>query len=148
MNIHSHIDQFLAEFVRADARGRYKSIFSLHESRWDKVTFHDFSSVQINAPNHTFVRGIRPNHPHPSHSPQVEGIWDDPILDPIRAYADACVDVFSTGHTKVTGHKRAILQDALIDISIIFDGFVTIVPNRLYVLFDHDDNITICRNRT
>ncbi len=147
LNIDEHIDQFLAEFVRADARRRYKSIFSLNESRWDKITFHDFASVQIDSPMHTFVRGIRPNLPHPSHSPQV-GIWDDPVLDLIRPYADSCVDVFSTGHTKNTGHKRSFLYNAVTDYSIILDGFVTIVPNRLYALFDHDDNITICRNQT
>ncbi|TAG06686.1 MAG: hypothetical protein EAZ42_13520 [Verrucomicrobia bacterium] len=144
VNILDPIDQFLTEFILARARDRYRSIFSLYESRWGKVMFHNFESIRIETSTRTYVRGVRPLLSHSSHSPQIS-IWDDPLLESIHRFADSEVDVFSTGHTKVTGHKRALLRDALTDYSLIFDGFVTIVPSSLYIIFDHDDNLTICR---
>ena len=147
MNLHDDIEKFLGMFVRHDARRRYQSIFSLKESSWKRITFHQFECIRIESATHTYVTSIRPSLPHPSHSPAI-CIWDHPIIESLRPFADSKVDVFATGHTGITGHKKEILEEVLTDYSIIRDGFVTIVRNSLYVLFDHDDNITIARNQT
>jgi len=145
VNIHDHIDLFLTDFIRPDARDRYRSILQLNERRWGKITFHDFASNRIEAPTHTYLSGIRPTLPPPSHSPAVKSFWDDPDFVSLRPFADLDVDIFSTGHTKITGHKQAFLRDALTDYALIFDGFIAVLPSSLYVLLDHDDNLTICK---
>ena len=139
------IELFLETFVRSDFRSRYRNLFSLGLNRWERITFHSFLDKCIESPKHHYTVSFRPCAASPFHSPSEPEWFEDPDLAHLRSYMAREVDVYATGASKERGHKRRLLKDGLTDYTIIRDGFVSVLPSRLYVVLDHDDNLTICR---
>lgn len=140
-----HIESFLNGFVLSTEQTRLREILSLPARRWSRLTFHGFPTICIRSPQHLYTRSSRPVEGHPSHSPRL-----DPFLDlpqPLRAHLTKQVDIIATGHTVVTGGKAAILNEALLDYSIVFDGLISVIPGRLCIVLDHDDSLTVCEKR-
>lgn len=139
------IEAFLSGFVSAPSQTRFREIFSLPVRRWSRLTFHEFSAICLRSPRHIYTHSTRPVEAHPSHTPCLDPFSDFPL--PFRSHLTKTVNIIATGHTVVAGGKIALLSDALLNNSLVFDGFISVVPGCLCIVLDHDDRLTFCEKR-
>ena len=123
-----HIEKFVDTFVIKARRDRWKTLLTSNESRWGKIDVHSFEGNPARGlfydTANRFSLGSQSFYP----------------------YLDTDVVVLRLGHSKKVGAILAPLRQSIDEYDIIFEGVISIVPGKLAVVINHDDEATICES--
>ncbi len=127
-DLSEHIEKFVDTFIASSRKDRWKALLSSSEKRWSKIDVHSFEGNVSKGRFYDATTRL--------------GIGSL-SLDP---YLDTDVVILRLGHSKRVGAVLAPLREAIDKYDVIFEGIISVVPGRLAIVINHDDEAVICES--
>jgi|ERR1051326_418949 hypothetical protein len=129
--VKEHIDAFVRVFIQKPYRSRWSYILNSPPRRWISIDATVFRDSRKSVSRYCFAW-----------KKDLSALFADRRIN--QSLDDELVVLLRLGHDSHPGASVLKLREALEQIQDSLEGIISIIPGKLAVVYDHDDNLTVC----